>query len=101
MPGRAGPSGLVVPGPDGDPTSRRSCGTPASQAAQRGGRSRQELAAAGILVQLWRVTGQRANVGIWNAPAGDALHEALEYLPCPRFSEFTWCPWAGTRTRPR
>jgi muconolactone D-isomerase len=41
----------------------------------------QELAAAGILVQLWRVTGRRANVGIWNAPTGDALHEALESLP--------------------
>jgi muconolactone D-isomerase len=41
----------------------------------------QELAAAGILVQLWRVTGRRANVGIWNAPTCDALHEALESLP--------------------
>lgn len=41
----------------------------------------QELAAAGTLVQLWRVAGRRANVGIWNAPTCEALHEALESLP--------------------
>lgn len=40
-----------------------------------------ELAAAGTLVQLWRVVGRRANIGIWNAPTCDALHEALESLP--------------------
>jgi muconolactone D-isomerase len=40
-----------------------------------------ELAAAGILVRLWRVTGRRANVGIWRAPTCGTLHEALESLP--------------------
>jgi muconolactone D-isomerase len=40
-----------------------------------------ELAEAGILVRLWRVTGRRANVGIWRAPTCGALHEALESLP--------------------
>lgn len=41
----------------------------------------QELAAAGTLLQLWRVVGRRANVGIWTAPTCEALHEALESLP--------------------
>ncbi len=40
-----------------------------------------ELAAAGILVRLWRVTGRRANVGIWRAPTTAALHDALASLP--------------------
>jgi muconolactone D-isomerase len=40
-----------------------------------------ELAEAGILVRLWRVTGRRANVGIWRAPTCGTLHEALESLP--------------------
>ena len=40
-----------------------------------------ELAAAGILIRLWRVTGRRANVGIWRAPTTAALHDALASLP--------------------
>jgi muconolactone D-isomerase len=45
-----------------------------------GARAR-ELASAGTLVRLWRVTGRRANVGIWRAATTGALHEALESLP--------------------
>lgn len=41
----------------------------------------QQLGSAGTLVRLWRVTGRRANVGIWRAPTTGALHEALESLP--------------------
>jgi muconolactone D-isomerase len=40
-----------------------------------------ELAAAGILIRLWRVTGRRANVGIWRAATTVALHDALASLP--------------------
>jgi len=40
-----------------------------------------ELIAAGSLVNLWRVPGRRANVGIWEAPDATALHEALTSLP--------------------
>jgi muconolactone D-isomerase len=40
-----------------------------------------ELAAAGILVRLWRVSGRRANVGIWRAASTGELHDALSSLP--------------------
>ena len=40
-----------------------------------------ELAAAGILVRLWRVPGRRENWGIWNAQNEDQLHSALASLP--------------------
>ena len=40
-----------------------------------------QLAAAGILIRLWRVTGRRANVGIWRAATAGELHDALESLP--------------------
>jgi muconolactone D-isomerase len=57
---------------------------PAEERAQllqaEAARSR-ELAAAGILVRLWRVTGRRANVGIWRATTTGELAQALESLP--------------------
>lgn len=40
-----------------------------------------QLGSDGILLRLWRVTGRRANVGIWRAQTTGALHEALESLP--------------------
>ena len=40
-----------------------------------------ELASQGILKKLWRRTGQRANVGIWQAPDANSLHEAIASLP--------------------
>jgi muconolactone delta-isomerase len=40
-----------------------------------------ELAQAGVLRRLWRVPGQRANWGIWNASSADELHAALSSLP--------------------
>jgi muconolactone D-isomerase len=45
-----------------------------------------ELAAAGTLVRLWRVPGERANWGIWSARDADALHVALTSLPL-----WPWC----------
>jgi muconolactone D-isomerase len=40
-----------------------------------------ELASAGILLRLWRIPGQRANWGIWNAKGASELNEALASLP--------------------
>ena len=40
-----------------------------------------ELANQGILKKLWRRTGQRANVGIWQTPDANSLHAAIASLP--------------------
>jgi muconolactone D-isomerase len=40
-----------------------------------------ELAEAGILRRLWRIPGQRANYGIWEASDATALDAALASLP--------------------
>ena len=36
-----------------------------------------ELAAAGNLVRLWRIPGQRANWGIWHAADATELHAVI------------------------
>jgi len=41
----------------------------------------EELARVGRVVRLWRVPGQRASWGLWDAPDATALHEALSSLP--------------------
>jgi muconolactone D-isomerase len=41
----------------------------------------QELHASGILRKVWRLPGQKANVGIWSARDADQLAEALQSLP--------------------
>jgi muconolactone D-isomerase len=60
--------------PDGDPDElqRRVAGE--QQRAR-------ELAAAGTIERLWRVPGQWANWGIWEAPDATALHDAVTSLP--------------------
>ena len=40
-----------------------------------------ELATEGRLKRLWRIPGQRANWGIWNAADATELHAALSSLP--------------------
>ena len=40
-----------------------------------------ELAEAGTLRRLWRIPGQRANYGIWEAADATALDAALASLP--------------------
>lgn len=40
-----------------------------------------ELTAAGTLRRLWRIPGQRANYGLWEAPDATALDAALASLP--------------------
>ena len=53
-----------------------------------------ELAAAGTLVKLWRVPGERANWGIWSAASPDELHTALTSLPLWPWCEVTVHPLA-------
>lgn len=40
-----------------------------------------ELLAAGIVRDLWRLPGRRANVGIWRATDASELHQAIASLP--------------------
>ena len=40
-----------------------------------------ELHADGILRKVWRLPGQKANVGIWSARDADELAQALQSLP--------------------
>lgn len=40
-----------------------------------------ELSAAGRLKRLWRIPGQQANWGIWQAEDATQLHEHLSSLP--------------------
>jgi muconolactone D-isomerase len=40
-----------------------------------------ELASAGRLRRLWRVPGERANWGLWEAADATELHAALASLP--------------------
>jgi len=60
--------------PDGDPEEK------ARLIAAEGARAR-ELAAAGIVKRLWRSPGRWANWGLWSAPDGTALHDAITSLP--------------------
>jgi muconolactone delta-isomerase len=54
-----------------------------------------ELAKSGILLRLWRIPGQRANWGIWNADNCDLLHHALASLPLFPFLTITVHPLAS------
>lgn len=51
-----------------------------------------ELATAGLLVRLWRVPGEWANWGLWNAVDETALTEALGSLPLRPFMEIEVLP---------
>jgi muconolactone D-isomerase len=51
-----------------------------------------ELSASGTIRRLWRVPGQHANWGIWEAPDGTALHAALASLP--------FFPWLTVKVHP-
>jgi muconolactone D-isomerase len=39
------------------------------------------LLAEGTLCRIWRLPGERANVGVWSAPDATALHAHLAHLP--------------------
>jgi muconolactone delta-isomerase len=48
-----------------------------------------ELASAGVLKRLWRLPGQRANIGLWEAPSASVLHDALMSWPMFAFMKIT------------
>ena len=50
------------------------------------------LLAEGTLGRIWRLPGERANVGIWSAPDATALHAQLARLPL-------W-PWLDAQVVP-
>ena len=60
--------------PDGDPEEK------ARRIAAEGVRAR-ELAAQGIIKRVWRIPGQWANWGIWEAPDATTIHNAVTSLP--------------------
>lgn len=39
----------------------------------------------GTIARIWRIPGQRANVGLWQAADATALHAALDTLPLRRW----------------
>lgn len=39
----------------------------------------------GTIVRIWRIPGQRANVGVWQAADATQLHAALDRLPLRRW----------------
>lgn len=51
-----------------------------------------ELAAQGVLRNLWRIPGKWANYAIWETPDATVLHELLTGLPL-------W-PWASIDVQP-
>jgi muconolactone D-isomerase len=46
-----------------------------------------ELLSQGVIQQLWRVHGTRANIGIWSAADANALEEALASLPTRPYTQ--------------
>lgn len=53
-----------------------------------------ELAAAGVIVRLWRIPGRWSNVGLWAAPDASALHEAISSLPLSAWLDVSVTPLA-------
>jgi muconolactone D-isomerase len=71
--------------PDGDPQEK------ARRIAAEGVRAR-ELAAQGVIKRVWRIPGQWANWGLWEAPDATAIHEAVTSLPMWPYLEVTVHP---------
>lgn len=53
-----------------------------------------DLKAAGTIVDMWRIPGRLANVGIWSAPTATALHAAISSLPVFPWTEVEVTPLA-------
>jgi muconolactone D-isomerase len=51
-----------------------------------------ELRDSGVIVRIWRIPGQIANVGIWNATDATVLHDFISSLPL--------FPWMSVRVTP-
>ena len=74
--------------PDGDPEEK------ARRIAAEGIRAR-ELAAQGVIKRVWRIPGQWANWGLWEAPDATAIHDAVTSLPMWPYLEVTVHPLGG------
>ena len=74
--------------PDGDPEEK------ARRIAAEGMRAR-ELAAEGIIKRVWRIPGQWANYGIWEAPDATTIHDAVTSLPMWPYLEVEVTPLAA------
>lgn len=74
--------------PDGDPEEK------ARRIAAEGVRAR-ELAAQGIIKRVWRIPGQWANYGIWEAPDATTIHDAVTSLPMWPYLEVEVTPLAA------
>ncbi|MEW2516683.1 muconolactone Delta-isomerase [Actinacidiphila alni] len=48
-------------------------------------RTGRELIAEGVIVRIWRVPGQRANIGVWRARDATELVAHLDRLPLRRW----------------
>ncbi len=53
-----------------------------------------ELRRSGMISRIWRIPGQRANVGVWRAADATQLHEALVSLPLFDFADIVVTPLA-------
>ncbi|MFJ9217021.1 muconolactone Delta-isomerase family protein [Streptomyces sp. NPDC102383] len=53
-----------------------------------------ELIAAGVLKHIWRMPGQRGNVGIWSAADADELEKVLSSLPIRPYADIQVTPLA-------
>lgn len=74
--------------PDGDPDEK------ARRIAGEAARAR-ELADAGVIKRVWRIPGQWANWGLWEAPDATAIHEAVTSLPMWPYLEVEVYPLAA------
>lgn len=71
--------------PDGDPDEK------ARRITAEGIRAR-ELTAQGIIKRVWRIPGQWANWGLWEAPDATAIHDAVTSLPMWPYLDVTVHP---------
>jgi len=53
-----------------------------------------ELADQGVIRRLWRVPGEKANWGLWEAEDATALHQAISSLPLFPYMEVKVHPLA-------
>lgn len=60
-----------------------------------------ELADQGIIIRLWRVPGQKANWGLWEAEDATTLHQAISSLPLYPHMEVMVHPLAIHPSDPR
>ena len=74
--------------PDGDEAEKQ------RRIVAEGVRAR-ELAAEGIIKRVWRIPGQWANYGIWEAPDATTIHNAVTSLPMWPYLEVEVTPLAA------